>query len=150
MSFIMMPPWMLPMKSAPAVPRAARAAARTVAATLAVTAVHDDLDVRVVFVVLDEAAVGLFAEFGRHDAVDQESLPVAEPNGSTCPDGSPEERGRAGTGCSCRSRPSEGGTAEEYRQGVAEALAFGCGGPFHERAAGGRVLRRAPGTRLVS
>jgi GGDEF domain-containing protein len=34
---------------------------------------------------------------------------------------------RAGTGCSCRSRPSEGGTADVYRQGAAEALVYGGG-----------------------
>ena len=41
---------------APAVAVLARAAARTVAAAFAVAAVHDDFDVRIVPVVLDEAA----------------------------------------------------------------------------------------------
>ena len=52
----------------------ALATAGTVAAALALAAVHDDLDVRVVLIVLDETPVGIFTELGRHDAVDQCSL----------------------------------------------------------------------------
>ena len=79
--------------TAPAIPCVAVTAARTAAAALAVAAVDDDRDVRVVFVVFDEAAVRFFAEFGRHDAVDHGSLSLVPPNGSTWPEESPEERG---------------------------------------------------------
>ena len=63
-------------RSAPPPPVAglARAAAGAVAAPLAVAAVHDDLDVRVVPVVLDEAAVGVLSELRRYHAVDHGGL----------------------------------------------------------------------------
>ena len=102
----------------------------------------------IVMKLIDEAPIGFFAELGRHDTVDQESLPVARPNGSTWPEGPPEEKGKAGTGCSCRSRPSEGGTAEEYRQGAAQALALWLRRAFSSRVPAGEKL--PPGVRQPS
>ena len=79
--------------TAPAVPRVAVAASRTVAAALAMAAVDDDRDVRVVLVVFDEPAVCVFAELRRHNAIDHGNLSVVLLDGSTWPEGSPEERG---------------------------------------------------------
>jgi len=51
----------------PAIADLAPAATGTVAAAVAFATIHDDRDVGIVFVALDQAGVHLFAELGRHD-----------------------------------------------------------------------------------
>ena len=65
------------------------AAAGAVGAPLAVAAVHDDFDVRVVPVVLDEAPVRVFAELRGYHAIDHGALRGCG-NGSTCRRWGPE------------------------------------------------------------
>src|SRR5271157_3017788 len=63
----------------PPVASLATAAAGSVLAAVGLAAVHDDGDVRVVLVALDEPGVHLFAELGRHDRVDHLNLLTTGP-----------------------------------------------------------------------
>jgi hypothetical protein len=53
--------------AAPTVADLADATARAFFAAVAFAAIHDDRDVGIVLVTLDEAGIDLFAEFGRDD-----------------------------------------------------------------------------------